>query len=113
MKIVWVIVLIILTIVAVVVYTTQKSPDLTIKTNNNTIYILNFSFAPETITIKKDSEVKWINQDTSIHQIKFDDSIVSQPMGIGESFLYIFNQTGEYGYTCAIHPSMKGKIMVE
>lgn len=122
MKKVGIIIFIILVIIAVVFYlnkgnintqTAQQSPDKTIQANGNTVYILNFNFAPEIIKIKKGDEVLWINQDQSIHDIKMDNLFVSPKMGIGESFLHIFDQMGEFDYTCGVHPVMKGKVIVE
>lgn len=120
MKKIWVITLIILAIVAVIIYANkdntnpiQQSPDREMSINKNTIYILDFNFAPDIITVKKDDNVLWVNQDQAIHQIKFNDSDLSSQMGIGESFSQTFNQSGDFDYSCAIHPSMKGKVIVK
>ena len=122
MKNLWIIILIVLAAVAVLIYfnksnsnvkTIQQPTNTVVGQNGNTVVISNFSFVPSMITIKKGEPVIWINQDQTIHSIKIKDQIVSQQMGIGESFSDVFNQTGEIDYGCGIHPSMKGKIIVQ
>lgn len=117
MKKLWIVILVILTIMAILIYfnisrnKTQISNIVPQK--ENTVEISNFSFVPESIKIKKGTAVTWINMDQSTHDIKIGDQVVSQKMGIGESFSYIFNESGEINYTCGIHTSMVGKIVVE
>lgn len=122
MKNLWVIVLIILAVAAILIYFNktnnkispiQQSTKNVVLQNGNTVVMSNFSFVPSVITVKKGEAVIWINQDQTVHSVKIGDKIVSQQMGIGESFSDTFNQTGEIDYTCGIHPSMKGKIIVQ
>lgn len=78
----------------------------------NAVNIQNFSFIPSTLTIKKGTTVTWTNNDSALHQIKsvtFNSSQLSK----GQSFSFTFNETGTFDYSCAIHPSMLGKIIVE
>lgn len=78
----------------------------------NTINIQNFAFSPGTLTVKKGTTVTWTNNDSVSHQIKsvtVNSSLLSQ----GQTFSFIFNDVGTFDYTCAPHPSMKGKIIVE
>lgn len=122
MKKLWIIILVILAITAILIYfnlsgnktqMTQQLKNNVVPQKGNSVEISNFSFVPETKTVKKGSAVVWTNLDQTIHQIKIGDSIVSQQMGIGESFSYTFGETGEIDYTCGIHPSMKGKVIIE
>jgi plastocyanin len=88
----------------------QSSPPVT----TNVITIKNFAFNPSTITIKAGANVTWTNEDSSAHQVKEDNGLfVSSVIGNGQSFTYTFITSGTYNYTCNIHPSMHGKVIVE
>ncbi len=77
-----------------------------------TILIQGFNFIPATVTIPTGTKVIWTNQDSVPHQIK-SVSFNSQPLNTGDSFSFTFTKKGTYNYTCAIHPSMKGSIVVQ
>lgn len=76
------------------------------------VSIQNFAFNPGTLTIKKGETVTWTNNDSVLHQIK-SDTFNSNPLSQGQTFSFTFNDTGTFNYSCAIHPSMTGKIIVE
>lgn len=78
------------------------------------VSIKNFSFNPETLTIKPGTKITWINEDTVAHTVTSDsDSILnSGTISPGESFSFTFDNAGSINYHCAIHPSMKGSIIV-
>ncbi len=91
--------------------TQQQSPS---PIAGNTITIKNFAFNPSTITIKVGENVTWINEDSASHQVKEDAGLFeSSTLGTGQSYTYIFTTAGTYNYICTIHPSMKGKVIVE
>lgn len=79
---------------------------------NFNIVISNFSFNPGTITAKVGETITWINQDSVPHKIK-SDTFNSEILNPGDSFQNTFNTPGTYDYICSIHPSMKGKIIVQ
>jgi hypothetical protein len=80
---------------------------------NAAVKITNFSFQPESITIATGSTVVWTNEDQVPHTITSDNgSFDSGQMSEGSEFEHIFTQPGNYGYHCAIHPSMTGEIIV-
>lgn len=114
MKSLWIVILVILSITVILIYfNISGNKTRTTQQKENTIEISNFSFIPELIMVKKGTAVTWINMDQSTHDIKIGDQVVSQKMGIGESFSHTFNESGEINYTCGIHTSMVGKIVVE
>ena len=79
---------------------------------SNAIAIQNFAFSPTTLTVKKGTAVIWTNNDSAAHQIKsaaFNSNLLSK----GQSFSFTFNDIGTFDYSCAIHSSMTGKIIVE
>ena len=75
------------------------------------VTIENFSFNPATLTIKKGATVIWTNQDNVPHKIK-SDTFNSSVLNKGDNFQFTFLTVGEYNYSCSIHPSMQGKIIV-
>lgn len=78
----------------------------------NAINIQNFAFSPATLTVKKGTTVTWTNNDSAPHQIK-SATFNSSQLGKGQTFSFTFNDSGTFDYSCAIHPSMLGKIIVE
>jgi len=88
-------------------------PKINISTENLTgaITIENFVFNPSVLTVKENTAVTWTNNDSAPHKIK-SDSFNSATLSKGESFKFTFYAAGEYDYSCALHPSMMGKIIV-
>lgn len=98
--------------------TTTNTPSASTKpqqpavANATAINIQNFAFNPGTLTVKKGATVTWTNNDSAPHQIK-SATFNSSQLSNGQSFSFTFNETGTFDYSCAIHPSMLGKIIVE
>lgn len=92
--------------------TTTPAGDFGIKED---VEIKGFAFNPETVTIPKGATIIWTNSDSASHTIVSDDGneISSNSFSKGETFAHTFNTPGTYNYHCGIHPSMKGKIIVE
>lgn len=78
----------------------------------NTVSIKNFSFNPAALTVKKRQTVVWVNNDAVAHSIKAS-AFNSGILNTGQSFSFTFNQAGSFNYSCGIHPTMKGKIIVK
>jgi len=79
---------------------------------SNSINIQNFAFSPATLTVKKGATVTWTNNDSAPHQIK-SATFNSSQLSKGQSFSFTFDAVGTFDYSCSIHPSMLGKIIVE
>jgi plastocyanin len=79
----------------------------------NTVTIRDFAFDPETLTVKAGTNVTWINEGPSVHTITASGLFDSGEIIKGDSFKYAFNTVGTFNYSCSIHSSMKGKIIVE
>lgn len=84
------------------------------------VSMINFTFSPASITIKKGTIVTWKNNDSASHQVAADEapttvytnSLVSQVMAPNQTFSFTFDELGTYNYHCKIHPQMKGSIIV-
>ena len=76
------------------------------------VSITNFSFSPNTITIEKGDSIIWTNNDSAPHQISANNS-EGNVIKKGEVYSYTFVDAGIINYICAIHPNMKGTIIVK
>ncbi|MEI8060664.1 MAG: plastocyanin/azurin family copper-binding protein, partial [Ferruginibacter sp.] len=83
--------------------------------SSNEILIQNFAFSPSTLTIKVGDSVTWKNQDSASHTIVSDSGseISSSSLSNGGIYTHTFSIAGTYNYHCSIHPSMKGKVVVQ
>ena len=92
----------------------QKTTDTNQPTTTKVgaISIENFSFSPGTVIIKQGETVTWTNKDSTTHTVK-SDSFNSQDIAQGETYQFTFKEKGSFNYSCGIHPSMTGKIVVE
>lgn len=71
------------------------------------------SYHPTIIQINTGTKVNWINDDTIVHTVTdvngtFDSDLI-QP---GSGWEFTFYNEGKYNYYCAIHPWMKGMVIV-
>jgi plastocyanin len=89
--------------------TTPTAPS---ETTSAAINIENYAFNPATVTIAKGATVTWTNNDSTPHQIK-SDKFNSDLLSQGQSFSFTFAEAGTYDYSCSIHPSMTGTIIVQ
>jgi plastocyanin len=84
-----------------------------------TVTIQDFSFAPQTVTVKAGTTVHWINQGPSAHTTVsdaplWDSGPLDAPSGgggyggggtsSGASFDFTFTAPGTYAYHCKLHP---------
>ena len=78
------------------------------------------NFDPESIDIQLGDKITWTNMDEMMHTITgytlSDKSLAnvfdSGALHLGQEFTFIFNQEGEYKYSCMFHPFMTAKISV-
>jgi plastocyanin len=88
----------------------------------NTVSIHDLRFDPPQVTVAKGTTVTWVNDDQAAHTITTDDFGVtgvsqagqfsSPPLSPGDSFKHTFDTVGTFGYSCTIHPYIKGKVIV-
>lgn len=105
-----------------------RSIDLTNQTEV-AIDISESGYSMPDIKVKKGTKVIWVNRDTTQHNVMTDHegssmshdpsamdtepSTMSSPLlADGESYSFVFNETGEVAYHCASHTSKKGSVMV-
>ena len=79
-----------------------------------TVSIRGMKYAPGTVTIKAGESVTWVNGDDRDHTAVADDgSFNSGNIGPGRSFTTRFAKPGKYPYACALHPRMRGVVVVQ
>lgn len=82
--------------------------------SGNSVTIQNFAFNPNSLSVSVGTNVTWTNMDNVDHQIKSDTGLFeSNPFSNGQTYTYQFTTAGTYSYTCLIHPSMHGTIIVK
>jgi len=90
--------------------TSATQPDL----STVNVAIREFAFEPAVLTVKIGTRVVWTNYDSVLHNVQSaDGSIKSKTISNGQTVAYTFNKPGTYDYICGLHPSMKGKVIVE
>ena len=79
-----------------------------------TVKIDNFSFTPQTLTVRVGTKVTWINKDDVPHTVRSNDkTLKSRVLDTDDQFSYTFTTPGTNSYFCSVHPHMTGKIIVQ
>ena len=79
-----------------------------------TINIYGSTFTPKTTTITEGDTVTWVNKDNTTHQILADKGqFVSPVLKPNQSYSFVFNAAGVYGYKDELHPKLTGTITVK
>ncbi len=83
----------------------------------NGVNIVNYAFAPSTLTVKVGTTVTWKNYDQFAHEVISAPGDPGQPFDLGQqttgaTVSHTFAAPGTYQYYCNIHNYMKGTIVV-
>jgi plastocyanin len=72
-----------------------------------------WGFAPGTDRIQPGTWVTWSNDGQDAHTVTAPDgSFDSGNLDPSEGYSWYFDQPGTFEYVCALHPWMKGKVIV-
>ena len=78
------------------------------------INMSDFAFVPATVTVTVGTTVTWTNLDSAAHTVTSEtDLFNSGNLARNATFSYSFADRGTFSYFCAIHPYMKGEVIVE
>lgn len=80
---------------------------------SHAVMIHNYAYSPASLSIAQGDTVTWTNMDTAEHDVVVTSGPVSfrSPMlSKGESWSHTFTTAGSYGYTCSVHPDMRGAV---
>jgi plastocyanin len=79
-----------------------------------TVRIDGMRFNPGNITVKPGTTVTWVHGSQMPHTISGNaDGLSSGTLLNGQQYSHTFNTTGSYSYSCGLHPSMTGSVVVE
>ena len=72
-------------------------------------------YDPASLTVKVGDSVTWDWQDDSASHTVTDDNgaFDSSSQSKGFTFSYKYDKAGTFGYSCTIHPAMKGSVTVQ
>jgi amicyanin len=79
------------------------------------VSIDNFTFTPQTLTVKVGTTVTWTNRDDIPHTVASSNNAFNKSgaLDTDASYSLTFTTPGTYQYFCYIHPRMVGSIVVE
>src|ERR1700687_2419639 len=85
------------------------------QTSSSAVAIHNFTFTPQTLTVKAGTTVTWTNKDDIPHGIASANNgfARSKALDTDDSYSFTFATPGTYAYFCYVHPHMTGTIVVE
>jgi plastocyanin len=75
------------------------------------ISVEGFAFVPARVTITLGETVRWTNMDAVGHTTTSDDG--SWNDSLSQPFEFTPTEAGTFEYFCAIHPEMRGTLIVE
>jgi plastocyanin len=94
-----------LVLAAALAFTPNASPP--------TVVIDDFAFRPQSLTITAGQTVHFVNHDQEAHTITSSTKLFdSGGVDTDASWDYRFTKPGRYSYFCALHPYMKGVVVV-
>jgi plastocyanin len=78
------------------------------------IKMQNIQFAPKDTTVKVGQKVKWVNEDSTDHNVTADSGadFKSDDFGKGASFEFTADKAGTVKYECTLHPGMTATLNV-
>jgi len=78
------------------------------------IAIQSFQFVPAILTVAPGTAVTWVNKDEEPHNVVSPDrAFRSKAIDGGEKFTNVFDKPGTFNYICAVHPHMRGTVIVK
>jgi plastocyanin len=79
----------------------------------NAVFLQGMAFNPSTITVAAGTTITWTNKDAVTHNVTSNPALFSSgSMGNGATYNFTFANKGTFNYSCTIHPSMTGTVIV-
>ena len=79
-----------------------------------TVHIKDFAYKSPVVTVTAGQAILFVNDDDEAHTVTSNDKLFeSGGLDQGDSWVHVFDKTGTYHYFCALHPWMKGTIVVK
>jgi len=78
------------------------------------VTIEGFEFRPPIATVRQGDIVEWRNNDPLPHTATGEDAgLDSGDIAANGVFRFTANRKGRFAYRCALHPTMKGELVVQ
>jgi plastocyanin len=71
-----------------------------------------FAFGPASQNARVGQKVVWSNQDATTHTVTANNLTWGKNLPPGSTYVHVFVRPGTFGYHCAIHPTMRGVVVV-
>jgi len=86
-----------------------------------TVRITDRGFQPATLTVRSGTEITWTNSGSAMHQVASNPfpkdnglpGLKSQILNNTQTFSFVADRTGTFGYHDQLNPTMNGTIVVE
>ena len=85
----------------------------TSKPVSSTVVIESFKYEPGAMTVRRGDTVVWVNKDLLPHTVTARGRFDSRIIAAGASWKYVAREKGTFSYLCALHPNMRGTLIVE
>ena len=83
------------------------------RANGRSVQIKNFAYAPATLRVPVGATVRWTNEDSAPHTASAaNGSFTSPTLRLRQGYSRRFTKAGRYAYLCALHPGMRGTVVV-
>jgi len=92
---------------------TQASSAADPRPPTHAVTIENMQFSPPTLIVKRGDRVVWNNRDLVAHTATAAKAFDSGRLAPNASWSYVARKTGRFDYVCTLHPTMKGRLVVE
>jgi plastocyanin len=79
----------------------------------HTIVISSMQFNPAELTLQKGDTVMFINKDLVVHDITQEPDKAWTSSNLSPGHSYRIAVVGSSNYDCSIHPTMKGKLIIQ
>jgi plastocyanin len=77
------------------------------------VHMHDFKFVPATVRVKPGDTVEWINDDNDAHTVDSVSKLFdSGGLDTNDTWTRTFKTAGTFAYFCALHPYMKGAVIV-
>lgn len=72
------------------------------------------AFKPGTVTVSAGDTVQWVNKDNAQHQVVANNGTFASPiLRANQTFSHTFTAAGRFAYHDALHPALKGTVVVQ
>lgn len=83
------------------------------ETGTRTIVIEAMTFAPPVLVVRRGERIVWENRDPFPHTATAAGAFDSGSIGEGGQWVLVPRVAGTYDYVCTLHPTMRGRLVVQ